>query len=56
MFLRHCREHSMLIRLGWQRSVAMGCLFVDREKGDQGKAINKEVMLADLHVVCMPLC
>lgn len=23
-------------------SVAMGCLFVDREKGDQGKSVNKE--------------
>jgi hypothetical protein len=24
-------------------SIAMGCLFVDREKGDGGKQINKEV-------------
>ena len=24
-------------------SMAMGCLFVDREKGDGGKQINKEV-------------
>jgi hypothetical protein len=29
-------------------SIAMGCLFVDREKGDGGKQINKEVQSSQL--------